>query len=126
MLFSEILNIEIPCIFLYISIATSTSLTEFIFPKWALRTSDDNLTDIPEFVKRIDKNMLYPMEKIFEKMFSDSNQIQKFRMLQVRLKRIFFIFIFTSKIFKYINNVFFIFDYIENSATSAEIDKVLL
>lgn len=71
------------CVFLWCFTVTSTYRTDILLPKWSRELSDENSTDIPEFLTKLQDQLLYPTKIFIQKMFSGQHQIDKSRMLQV-------------------------------------------
>jgi len=62
----------------------------FQSPKWMHQISNDNLTGIPKAVIQLQDRILYPTRLFLQNMFSSQHQIDKSRMLHVRIKLISF------------------------------------
>lgn len=64
---------------------TSAFRTESLAPKWTNQISNENLTDIPKFVIQLQDSLFYPTRRVLQIMFRGQYQINKYRMLQVRV-----------------------------------------
>lgn len=75
----------VTAVILWCTAVSSTWQTNFLLPKWMLRIpTEENLSDIPKPVIRLEQSLLYPARLFFQNMFSSQHQLDKSRTLQVR------------------------------------------